>query len=103
MSLPLRCTRANMIRICSAVLCAVVIALAMPNAASAWHGDEWHPHHYHWRHGWGPRFFVPPPVGVALYPGYYPAPVYSPPYYAGPSSYFSITPLSFSYGFGFRR
>jgi hypothetical protein len=81
------------------VLCAVVIGLAMANAARAWHGGgEWH-HHNHWRYHnrfgdhWYlrpvflvppvPHFVVPAPFGVRVYqgydPGYYPVPVYRAP------------------------
>jgi hypothetical protein len=107
MSLPFRCTRKNLIRVCSALMCAIGIALALPNTASAWHGGYWAPRHAHWyRHGgWGPRFVVPPSFGVSVYsPGYYPAPVYGVPYYAAPPPYVPVPPLptlSFGINLGF--
>jgi|SRR6516162_5917010 hypothetical protein len=109
MSLRFRWTRENVIRVCSALLCAILIAMAAPNPARAWHDDNWLPrHHSYWRGRWGPRFFVPPPVAVGVYPGYYPgyypAPVYSAPFYPAPPSYLPVPvpPLAVSPGFNWR-
>jgi hypothetical protein len=124
MSLPFRCTRENVIRVCSTLLCAVVISLAMPSAARAWHGDDddWRPrHHWHYRHhGWEGRWYrsgfaAPPPFGVIVDPGYYyPAPVYRAPcpehydyddeayYPPGPPAFVPAPPVSVSFGFHWR-
>jgi len=113
MRLPFRRTRVTVLRICSAVLFAVVVALAIPNAAHAWHGDGgWHHGHGHWHHGgwgWGHHwygtafvpapFFVPPPP---VYPSYYPAPVYAAPYYPAPPVYIPGPP-TVTFGFVFGR
>jgi len=104
MSLPFRCHREKLVRLFSVLLCAVVIALAMPNPARAWHDDDWRPRqsHEHPRGSWGPPWFVAAPFGVRIYPGYYPAPIYSPPYYPGPPAYVQAPP-AVSFGFVFRR
>lgn len=126
MRLLLRWNHWNRIHFSAALLCAVVVALAVPNAARAWHGDDdWRPRHHH-GHGhdgdWGgrryfahPPFFVPPPFGVRVYPGYYPAPYYRTPCpehyyeddasYPGPPAYVPVPPVSVSFGFNwaFRR
>ncbi len=106
MSLPFRCSREVVSRVCSTLLCALVIAVAVPNPARAWHGDDdWRPRHYHWHHhgAWGPRFFAPPSISLGVYPGYYPAPVYAAPYYAAPPAYVPVLPpLSLSFGFHWR-
>jgi hypothetical protein len=101
--------RQKVIRLGAGLLCGAVIALAIPNAALAWHGDDWRPRHFHgyYRHGgwgWGHWYrpaFLPalPPFGVGVYPGYYAAPY---PYYAGPPAYVPAPP-AVSFGFAFGR
>jgi hypothetical protein len=109
MNLPFRGIRKNMIRVGSALLCAVVIALATPGAANAWdggtgwhHGHEWHYRHGGWAWGrwYGPAFVAPPlpSFGVGVYPGY-PGYYYPTPYpYYGPPAYVPAPP---TVGFGF--
>ncbi len=96
MRLPFRCNRWNAISLCTALLCAVVITLAAPHEASAWHGGGgWGPRHFHgyYHGGWGgpwygpvlplsplPLFFPPPPFGVRVYPGFHPVPHYYRPW-----------------------
>jgi len=110
MRLPLRCNLRQGIRLGAGLLCALGVALATPKAAFAWHGDDgWHPRHHEWHHhGWGGHWFVAPPFGVRLYPGYYPgyypAPVYSAPYYPAPPAFIPVPPtLSFGFNWVFRR
>jgi hypothetical protein len=106
MRLPLRFNLRKGIPLGARLLFAVGIVLATPKAALAWHGDDgWRPSHYGWHHhGWGGQWFVPPPFGVRVYPGYYPAPVYSAPYYPGPPAFVLVPPtLSFGFNWVFRR
>jgi hypothetical protein len=94
MSLRSRSTHKNVIRVCSPLLCVVLITMALPIAARAWHDDNWRPrHHPYWRGRWGPRYFVPPAIALGVSPGYYaapayyPAPVYEAPYSPAPPAY----------------
>ena len=105
MRLPFRCTHESVLSVCSALFCAVVIALAVPSAARASNGDDGRPRDEHVHHkdgGWRGPWIVPPPFGVRVYPGYYPAPIYSAPYtpyYAPPPPHVELPPKVLSFGF----
>jgi hypothetical protein len=102
MTLP---ARKNLVRITCALMSAVLIPLAMPATARASNGDDWHRRDAHLHHqgsGWGGPWLVPPPFGMRVYPGYYPAPIYSTPctpYYAPPPPSVPLPPVVLSFGF----
>jgi len=106
MRLLLRCNPLKVIFLRAWLLCTVGVTLATPKAAFAWHGDDGRrSRHHEWHHhGWDDLWFVPPPLGVRFYPGYYPAPVYNSPYYPGPPAFAPVPPtLSFGFNQVFRR
>jgi len=109
----LQALRQKVVRLGAALLCATVIALAMPGTASAWHGGHgWGHGHFHgyyhhggwgWGHWYGGPAFFPPPLpafSVGVYPGYYPAPYPYYPYQPAPPVYAPAPSVSFGFAFG---